>query len=45
MVWGCFSRFGLGPSVPVKGNLNATTFKECLDDFVTTVWGPFPVSS
>ncbi|GFT85202.1 uncharacterized protein TNCV_496591 [Trichonephila clavipes] len=35
MVWGCFSWFGLGPLVPVIGNMNSEMYVDILDN--TTV--------
>ncbi|GFX03871.1 transposable element Tcb1 transposase [Trichonephila clavipes] len=47
MAWGCFSWFGLGPLVPVIGNMNSEMYVDIVDNAVfPTLWqcfgeGPF----
>ena len=41
MVWGCFSQFGSGPLVPVKGNLNTTEYNDIDDSVLPTLWQQF----
>ena len=41
-MWGGFSGAGLGPLVPVKGILNASAFREMLDNYMLpTLWEQF----
>ncbi|MCI4391978.1 hypothetical protein PGIGA_G00140630 [Pangasianodon gigas] len=42
MVWGCFSGVGLGPLLPVKGNVNASAYQDILDNaMLPTLWEQF----
>ena len=42
MIWDCFSGVGLRPLVPVKGNLNASQYKDLLDNsMLQSLWDQF----
>ena len=42
MVWGCFSGFGFGPFASLTGNVNATAYKDILDNYMLpTLWQQF----
>ncbi|GFW53684.1 transposable element Tcb1 transposase [Trichonephila clavipes] len=42
MVWGCFSWFGLGPLIPVLGNMNSEMYVDILDNAAfPTLWQYF----
>lgn len=39
MLWGCFYKFGPGPLVPVKGNINVSAYQEILyESMLPTLW-------
>lgn len=39
IVWGCFSRVGLGALIPVNGTLNASAYLDILNSSLGTVSG------
>jgi hypothetical protein len=41
IIWDCYSWFGLGPFVPVKGNLKATPDNDILDTHNCTTYRTF----
>uniref|UniRef100_A0A0E9XC96 Secreted protein n=1 Tax=Anguilla anguilla TaxID=7936 RepID=A0A0E9XC96_ANGAN len=42
MVWCCFSWFGLGSLVTVKGNISATAYSDILENcMLPTLWQQF----
>lgn len=41
-VWGCFSGFQLGPSVPLNSNVNSTACKDIFNNYMLcTLWQQF----